>query len=411
MMTISQNLGSSSSVLSLIGGKAMAFLIADAVSLAEPDVPQSFYDSNLLIVTGVETWNEYDVQLPLGSAATIEVERGSISLDGNRVSPLENGSFGSVRISERGVSNILNVDCIKRSDGVHQVFLDYEPGSVSSYLRDQVESLLTENPETSYFSTYVHATQSYQRNPACWLADVDLSAVAVASNSGNGWFRQRGGTLITPRHALLASHYNLPIGSSLRFADSQGNVQTVNVVGTAKNINGGDLFVAALSEDVSVASPMEIAGEWMKQGESVSGSAFSYYTGGAAVFLDQLGKAYACGVGQTRQKYGTSVRSISINGNVYSQIELSACVTHSQEVFTGGIEAPLKIPVPGDSGQPVMLVIEGSPVLLFCFWTFSEGPPVWKANGAILNDLIALADASAGINTGYTVTVAPDPTA
>lgn len=310
------------------------------------------------------------------------------------------------------MKNILRLDTTKRGGTTYREFVDYTEGSVSEYLRDQVEALLVESPDTSYFSTYDHNSATYTRNASCWAADVDLSAVAVASNSGSGWTRIRGGTLVTARHIVLAAHSGLNVGSQVRFAGSDGTVETRTVTGVASNSGFGDVQIAVLSSDVTVATPMPIPEtSWFEQGIEMTGLTRHSYTGGAAIHIDQLANVYACGIGSPLVRQSTYAPNVSYNGTTYTACQLLAFASHRQEVFTGETSAPLKPPVPGDSGQPCMALIEGDPVLLWCWYYPNAGPPTWRHNGAILNALIAAADTSAGVSTGYTVTVATDPTA
>jgi hypothetical protein len=65
----------------------------------------------------------------------------------------------------------------------------------------------------------------------------------------------------------------------------------------------------------------------------------------------------------------------------------------------------------GDSGKPFFVVAATTPLLVSLFTYANSGPFIGANDGAIVNALIANADADAGVSTGYTVTVATDPTA
>lgn len=100
-----------------------------------------------------------------------------------------------------------------------------------------------------------------------------------------------------------------------------------------------------------------------------------------------------------------------VNSQVFPNFVFSSVCNHVDFDVIGSEFALTKhTPVDGDSGQPVFIVIAGTPVLAWAWTTPISGTPVWQANGAVLNALIAVSDANAGVSTGYTVTVATDPT-
>jgi hypothetical protein len=412
MTTIQQNLASSCPLVCSVQRRAEASVETFLISEDEVESPSTFYDSDIYQNTNSSSWNEFDVVVPFMSSATISLLSGASTLTNGRVAPLGNGGVSRIQVLDGNVSNILRLDTTKRGGSTYREFLDYAAGSVSEYLRDQVEALFVEDPDTNYFSTYSHGTATYTRNSSCWAADIDLSAIAVATNSGSGWTRQRGGTLITPRHVLLAAHYGLTVGSQVRFAGPDGTVETRTVTGVASNTGFGDTLIAVLSSNVTVAEPLKIPSDtWFEQGVDISGLTRSSFIGGAAIHIDQFARVYACGIGSTVNKQSSYAPNVSYDGTDYLSCPVVAWASHSQEVFTGGIPSPIKIPVSGDSGQPLMALINGDPVLLFCWLYSSAGPPTWRHNGAVLNALISAADTSAGVSTGYTVTVATDPTA
>jgi hypothetical protein len=411
-MILSQSIESSRRIITTTDGLASATVELFPVSEDAAVTPSTFFDSDVNENSNATVWNEYEIEPELGSSSTVEVVSGPVAiLGGNRVIPVGNGGLGKVQVVDGAVKNIIRVNTEKIGGETHLTFVDYTEGSVAAYLRDQVESMFVENPDVNYYSTYNHATATYTRNPSCWAADIDLSAVAVASNTGAGWTRQRGGTLITARHVLLARHFPLSVGAQLRFAGPDGTVETRTIIGIENSGTFGDMLVATLNAAVTVATPCPIPdNSWFAKGVEIVVESKTSYIGGAAIHTDQNGRVYACGL-DTIRKQSHYAPTVSFNGQSYQTCEFRASVFHSQDVFTGGISAPLKFPVSGDSGQPVMVVIDGSPVLMFC-WTFSTaGPPTWREGGAILNALIAAADAAAGVSTGLTVTVAPDPTA
>jgi hypothetical protein len=98
------------------------------------------------------------------------------------------------------------------------------------YLQDNIvnnidDKILNKNPSTTkpIFSTLNHSTSSYVRNTSVWTGNVDLTGIGVWNSQGGG---TRGFTLISPRHVLMATHYPINPGSTLRFVTQDNTVIT-----------------------------------------------------------------------------------------------------------------------------------------------------------------------------------------
>jgi hypothetical protein len=411
MITVTQNLLSEKSLIGELATPALVTVSESIVSAASASTPAVFYDSNLNVNESATTWKEYQLAPVLGIEPVIEVGYGPLILNNNRVSPDGNGGIGSVRIQNGIVGQVINLQSQKIGASTYKEFDFYTPGSISAYLADQVTAILDETPDLAYFSTVNHSTSTYTRNVSCWAASIDLSAVAVATSHGSGWIRQRAGTLITPRHVLFARHYTPPVGAQIRFAGSDGiAVETKTILAVQSGF--GDCAVGLLDSAVTVATPMKVTGSWIAQDQVVSQSSTqvrSYYLGGAAIYIDQFANVYACGLANPTSKQSIVAPDVTFNGTLYAACDSWATASHTTDIL-GGFAGSVKRPVSGDSGSPVMAIIEGEPVLLWCWWTSSSGPPTWRHNGGLLNALIAAVDASASVTTSLTVTVATDPT-
>jgi len=100
----------------------------------------------------------------------------------------------------------------------------YEPhsGSVRESATDAIDDrVVVEGKEKEIFSTQDHSTPLYVRNTDCWAADLDLMCISPWNSLGGA---KRAGTLISPRHVLVAGHYPLTIGTTMRFIDAANNV-------------------------------------------------------------------------------------------------------------------------------------------------------------------------------------------
>jgi hypothetical protein len=387
-----------------------AFAISTLQSEAATTTPTTFYDSLVDENSSAEVWLQYEIIVGLNREYTLENLSDCQTLTGNTVSPVGAGGVGRIKVSDGATSQIIKCDTRVTSGGTIRDFTEYSEGTISRYLYDQVEPLFDATPDVDYYSTYNHTTGTYTRNAACWAASIDLSCVAVASNDGSGWFWQRGGTLITSRHILIARHYAYGVGTQVRFSNAAGTVETRTVIGTSAASVAGDLWVCTLSAAVTIASPCAIAGEWINQGLEYIGNSVYWYSGGIIIHTSQSAKVWTATLGSPENKCGSIVGNVSINGTSFPQFRHSAVCLHSDGATPSEFSSMCHTPINGDSGQPVFIIIEGEPVLLWCWHSANSGPPVYQDNGAILNALIEAADTNANASTGLTVTVAPDPT-
>lgn len=410
-MTITQSDGVDTTLTARSAGFAEAVAVATLTSVAAASTPATFYDSDVMENAAAETWNEYEIKTRLGSDYTIANLSDCQSLTDGIVAPVGDGGFGRVRVTDGAVSKILKTDTTKRGGQSYREFVEYSEGSISRYLYDQISPLFDATPDVDYYSAYNHATSTYTRNASCWAESIDLSCVAVASGGGSSWTRQRGGVLITTRHILIARHFAYGIGTQVRFSNAAGTVETRTVTGTSAASVAGDLWVCTLDAAVTIATPCAIAGTWITQGRTVANDYARWYSGGISIHTDQNAKIYAGGLGQTIAQVGSYAGSMTVGATTFAACESQGFIEHfASSCIPSAYAAMRNNPVTGDSGQPVFVVIDGEPVLLWT-WTYpTGGTPAYLHNGAVLNALIAVSDSNAGISTGYTVTVATDPT-
>lgn len=90
------------------------------------------------------------------------------------------------------------------------------------------------------------------RNPECWLNGVsNISCFSPAQRSGANWW-QRGGTLITRKHAIFAKHFVTSIlpngGTPLIFVDENNNAIRRNIIQYAYDTT--DMAIALLDNEV-----------------------------------------------------------------------------------------------------------------------------------------------------------------
>jgi hypothetical protein len=85
----------------------------------------------------------------------------------------------------------------------------------------------------SLFTTIDHSTPSYIRNPGCWLADIDTTCLSVWNSRGSlGHYP----TAITSRVAIGARHAPLSVGDTVRWVTRGNQVITRTVEATDETI-------------------------------------------------------------------------------------------------------------------------------------------------------------------------------
>nr|KAG5712996.1 hypothetical protein BaRGS_021790 [Batillaria attramentaria] len=104
------------------------------------------------------------------------------------------------------------------------------------------------------FSVQNHNGKNYVRNPDCWAADLDLTSISPWNSNGRN---RKAGTLVSPRHAVWARHYNIPVNSTLRFVARDGTVVDRRITATryvdahgGSGFYGRDNVVGVLDRDV-----------------------------------------------------------------------------------------------------------------------------------------------------------------
>lgn len=105
------------------------------------------------------------------------------------------------------------------------------------------------------FSKQDHTHGIYIRNPNCWAHDLDLTCISPWNSKGH---TRRAGTLISPRNAVWARHYNIPVNTTLRFVDMNNKVVERRIIQSialpvpahANYMSGYDMVIGLLDHDV-----------------------------------------------------------------------------------------------------------------------------------------------------------------
>ena len=126
-------------------------------------------------------------------------------------------------------------------------------GSARKALSDPMDdALIVANPATQQ---KVYTTQDpYVRNTSFFLQGTHAEALTCTSPWNSRQAGNRAGTAITARHAVLANHYPLIAGDTLRFIASDNTVITRTVVQAARissNGEGTDAWMILFDSDLS----------------------------------------------------------------------------------------------------------------------------------------------------------------
>lgn len=325
------------------------------------------------------TSQTYHYDWVLSAAGVTEVQNltpGIISVNEFlQIEKLTNG-IGKVLVWANGGARKFYLDVASKNDQLEErSFLTAVNGSFAKTLINSIDSILV--GEKEIFSQQDHTSGAYQRNSNCWASGIDLTPISPW-NSDSGV--RKAGVLVTPRHILTATHYRHAIGTTLRFIAQDGSVVERSVV-SSKNLSPTqnynlDLTICALSGDVapSITFAKVLPQSWRTKVSKVRDLRIP------ALVLDQEEKALIA---------DWFDRGKFIFPKDASRLNFSEPI------------------ISGDSGNPACLVYQNELILL-TVWTSGgagSGTPIVE-HISDLNQMIAEADADAGISTGYTLTEA-----
>lgn len=196
---------------------------------------------------------------------------------------------------------------------------------------------------------------AWTRNTPVWSdvgTNVDWTGVSpwhqpyISSNTRY----QMAGTLISPRHVILANHYRMPVDSTLLFVTNT-NELVYRTLSNVATISGTDIIVGLLDSDVP---------------DSVT-----YYPLIDESILESLVKKFE----------PTSAYDIPMvvfdqekKAIVHSLTGIDSSIIMHTPYTTGDKGTVSETIVSGDSGQPGFIVVDGRPILLFAHYSASFGP-------------------------------------
>lgn len=230
----------------------------------------------------------------------------------------------------------------------------------------------------------LYQQRKFTRNTQCWAYDLDLTCASAFNNRGG---MQRAGTLITPRHVILAAHFPYTVGDSVYFITKDN--QTIR-----------RKVIAELTTDISYYPDIQLV--TLDSGVPSNITPCLFLPSNFGTYLKNNGKGLpSLYFDQDENALVADIQMINSGGSFVQQMPTAL----NRKVFFEEV-------ITGDSGDPVFLILNNKLVLLNCF-TFSSGGTAltYFANlvsgGTFpeqsLDDMIATVDAKVGANTGHKV--------
>ncbi len=310
-------------------------------------------------------------------------------------------------------------------------FIGWKDGTPSKIAADIIFSLLSAGGNTNIFNQ-TSWSNNLAWNPSCWAASLSSEFTGVPVRHLNGGF-SGGGVAITRRHIYTTHHYTgRSSQTSFTFIQPDGTQVTRQVIGQSysnsltalydTNSIKEDIHVYVLDNDLpeSIAIypiPEQSDNTGISWALPGLGSNQQFYAA-PLVWLTPQRRAMISYVhddnsigwyafGSTGSIAGEQITSISyvLAGTAdWSEISQPLINSNYQQNIVGGDSgSPLFIPTP--SGLVLAGIMSGVVDGGFA----GGGVAVSALNQARLNACIRSADQNAGISTGYTVTVAPNP--
>jgi len=206
------------------------------------------------------------------------------------------------------------------------------------------------------FSVRNHETGEFVRNPNNWAKDWNLSATSVDSSQMYGGIYTRApGTLISPRHVVMAHHAGPPVGTVYKFVDMNNNVISRTLVDAKQIITSDmatDIEIGILDSDVpaSFGFAKVLPSDWLNYIPRIQGAPYLGSADNVRIPLlssDQTLRAlvrdFWFGISETRMNNVTAEES-----NV------------ARYALTDRV-------ISGDSGFPSFLIVNNELVLLFLY--------------------------------------------
>ena len=353
-----------------------------------------------LLTTPLYYLDEFQMSFDYSSDNPTEID---INPNGTVVFMVAPETTSSAVITVTGTSNgiavkrTVNITLTLSGSSIIEVIEGGVAGSARKALSDPINNaLVAANPATQQ---KVYSTQDpYVRNTSFFLQGTHAEALTCASPWNSIGGTQRAGTAITPRHAVCAKHYPIPVGATLRFVASDNTVVERTVVQAANIIASNPLY--------PLSSPLENDAWLMLLDSDLPASItpcklfpYEYETylpdgttteGGAAIPLLAL-------------DYSENGIVLDYLGKDGPLIPPTPSAWYIEPTLPDRLAFYDPIIV-GDSGNPIFAAI-GSELWLMSTFASGASGPAYGGLVTELNAMITTLDTLQGDITGHTVTV------
>lgn len=356
-------------------------------------------DQNTRTVYGTLTANNFRIGIQTELAYQVDnLTPGVISLDADL----------NVDLITPGAAQILITDSLGQKRLISRQMADtglggtvgtyhngFRAGSLGAHITAAMQAMVSgKTPgdatmDACSANNYSTATPAVTRNTGLFCAGLDLTAISVIAGTGYTF----PGALISPRHVLGAWHAPQP--SPLVWKRADGSYATASILSRAR-IDNCDLSVAYLDAPISGITPLPVLpANW---------KTYLFSAGTPNMKLPVLSKTVHRPDGSQRDQWNiNNIVAIQAAPFVYGEIAHMPCWCTYQPTL--GTEPWYSKIIGGDSGGPVLVPINGAPVLLGTYYSTSTLPMASLYIADIEAAMTTLA-AAQGDATAYTLATA-----
>jgi hypothetical protein len=288
------------------------------------------------------------------------------------------------------------------------------PGTYAKYSFDRVFEIFDTLDNGTSNNHRIFETDYTRRNTSV-VPHASLTCQSVNAVFGG----QKRFIAITPRHVIGCGHYGQhPIGTVARFLDMNGVLHTRTAVAAWNGLYDGnkpfrqDFEIWLLNEDLPESIvPAPLVGDWFynivgsKQNYTAGVNAFGFNSFNQDMHISPAQFSLYAAYENTDDRRSDTIGGVNLAGHDflmnpgYHRFDLEgyqswAWGDHSSPFFHN-LRA-------GDSGSPVFVPVDGG-------WASASIISGHHLRADAVNALIKAVDAKYEIDTGYTVTVAPQP--
>jgi len=352
-----------------------------------------------LLPTPLYYLDEFQMSFDYSSDNPTEID---IDPNGTVVFMVAPETTSSAVITVTGTSNgiavkrTVNITLTLSGSSIIEVIEGGVAGSARKALSDPINNaLVAANPATQQ---KVYSTQDpYVRNTSFFLQGTHAEALTCASPWNSAGGTRRAGTAITPRHAVCAKHYSIPVGATLRFVASDNTVVERTVVQAANIIASNPLY--------PISSPLQNDAWLMLLDSDLPASIthcklfpYEYET----YLPDGTTTEGGAGIPLLALDYSENGIVLDYLGKDGPLISSTPSALYIEPTLPDRLAFYDPIIV-GDSGNPVFAAIGSELWLMFTFT--GSGGPAYGGLVTELNEMITTLDTLQGDITGHTVTV------